>query len=193
MNPLDPSLQADLLKDPQRRLIVKGSITWGVVAAFAPMPVMQAIAAAPATSAEVPATVLAFQKASSFLTSKSVSATMATRAYEALKKRMPDIDKTVASINTLVADKQLGDMDAYLGLQDVDKGLDKQAKDIVRAMYLGVVGDDEKAELFAYEEAFMYDPTRDVLVVPTYGRGPDSWGTKPVESVAQLEKTKVEK
>jgi len=193
MNNLEQTIQADPVKDPQRRLLVKGSITWGVVAAFAPMPVMQAIAAAPAASADLPAAVVAFQKASSFLTSKSVTPTMANRAYEALKKRMPDIDKTVASINTLVAEKQLGDMDAYLGLQDVDKGLDKQAKDIVRAMYLGVVGDDEKAELFAYEEAFMYDPTRDVLVVPTYGRGPDSWGTKPVEAIAQVEKYKVEK
>ncbi|QEI08200.1 sorbitol dehydrogenase [Pigmentiphaga aceris] len=188
MNHLEQDMPVDPVQDPQRRLLVKGSITWGVVAAFAPMPVMQAIAAAPATSADVPAAVAAFQKASSFLTSKSVNATMATRAYEALKKRMPDIDKTVASINTLVADKQLAHMDAYLGLQDVDKGLDKQAKDIVRAMYLGVVGDDEKAELFAYEEAFMYDPTRDVLVVPTYGRGPDSWGPKPVESIVMVEK-----
>jgi hypothetical protein len=193
MNHLEPTMQAEPVKDPQRRLLVKGSISWGVVAAFAPMPVMQALAAAPAVSADVPAAVAAFQQASTFLTSKSVNATMASRAYEALKKRMPDLDKTVASINGLVAEKQLGDMDAYLALQDVDKGLDKQAKDIVRAMYLGVVGDDEKAELFAYEEAFMYDPTRDVLVVPTYGRGPDSWGTKPVESTAQLDKSKVEK
>jgi hypothetical protein len=78
-------------------------------------------------------------------------------------------------------------MDAYLALTDVDKTLDKQAKDIVRAMYLVVVGDDEKAELFAYEEAFMYDPTRDVLVVPTYGRGPDSWGPKPGTATAKVE------
>ena len=193
MNHLEPTKQTEPVKDPQRRLLVKGSISWGVVAAFAPMPVMQALAAVPAVSADVPAAVAAFQQASTFLTSKSVNATMASRAYEALKKRMPDLDKTVASINGLVTEKQLGDMDAYLALQDVDKGLDKQAKDIVRAMYLGVVGDDEKAELFAYEEAFMYDPTRDVLVVPTYGRGPDSWGTKPVESTAQLDKSKVEK
>jgi len=180
-------LQDDAVESPRRRLLMKGSVTWGVLAAFAPMPVMQALAA-PAGTADVPATVAAFQQASSFLTSKSVNAAMAVRGYEALKKRMPDLDSTVASINALIAEKKLGDMDAYLALTDVDKGLDTQAKDIVRAMYLGVVGDDEKAELFAYQEAFMYDPTRDVLVVPTYGRGPNSWGEKPVEAIAKVEK-----
>jgi hypothetical protein len=187
MNNSEHVVQDDVVESPRRRLLMKGSITWGVLAAFAPMPVMQALAA-PAGSAEVPAAVAAFQQASAFLTSKSVNAAMAARGYDALKKRMPDLDKTVASINALVAEKQLGDMDAYLALTDVDKGLDTQAKDIVRAMYLGVVGDDEKAELFAYQEAFMYDPTRDVLVVPTYGRGPNSWGEKPVESIAKVGK-----
>jgi hypothetical protein len=173
--------------DPARRALVKGAVALGVLGgAWTPMTFTRAIAAAPAAS--VPATVTAFQQASSFLTSKSVSPMLAQRAYDALKKRMPDIDTTVASINTLVADRKLVDMDAYLALQDVDKSLDRQAKDIVRAMYLGVVGDDEKAELFAYEEAFMYDPTRDVLVVPTYGRGPDSWGEKPAETIAKVEK-----
>jgi hypothetical protein len=176
------------VENPLRRALVKGTVALGVLGgAWAPVTFTRAVAAAPAASVEVPATVVAFQKASGFLTSKTVSAGLASRGYEALKKRMPDIDKVVASINTLVADKQLGNMDAYLALTDVDKTLDKQAKDIVRAMYLGVVGDDEKAELFAYEEAFMYDPTRDVLVVPTYGRGPDSWGPKPGTATAKVE------
>lgn len=28
----------------------------------------------------------------------------------------------------------------------------------------------------------MYRPTKDVLVVPTYGAGPDSWGEQPASS-----------
>lgn len=189
MNPIEEVAldENEPVMNPARRALVKGTVALGVLGgAWAPMTFTRA--AAPAAAVNVPATVTAFQQASSFLTSKSVSPMLASRGYDALKKRMPDLDKVVASINALVAEKQLGDMDAYLALTDVDKRLDKQAKDIVRAMYLGVVGDDEKAELFAYEEAFMYDPTRDVLVVPTYGRGPDSWGEKPVESIAKVEK-----
>lgn len=178
----------DALNNPRRRALVKGTIAWGVLGGVTSQLPMKAVwAAAPAEAVEIPAAVSAFQKVSVFLTSKAVSPSMASRAYDAIKKRMPDLDNVVASLDTLVKTKQLGHMDDYLALQDVDKTLDTNAKDIVRALYLGIVGDDEKAELFAYEEAFMYDSTRAILVVPTYGRGPDTWGPKPEDVVAKVE------
>ena len=179
--------EGETVRNPRRRLLVKYSVAWSVLgSALAAMPARRVLAAAAGDAASPAAA--AFLQASRFLTSKPVNAVMAQRCYDALKKRIPDLDKSVAAINKLVADKQLHHMDDYLALEGVDETVDTDAKAIVQALYLGVVGDDEKAELFAYQEALMYDPTRDVLVVPTYGRGPNSWGPKPVPVTLKVEK-----
>ncbi|OZI35617.1 sorbitol dehydrogenase [Bordetella genomosp. 1] len=190
-NPVSP-FPARPLENPARRTLVKGAVAWTVLgAALAPLPIRRALAAAQ-ESAAAPAALSpalqAFQRASVFLTGKEVSAAMAARCHDALTKRMPDIDRIAAGVNALVEQKQLKHMDDYLALTDVDPKLDQDAKEIVRALYLGVVGDDAEAELFAYEEALMYDATRDVLVVPTYGRGFNTWGPKPADSNIKVEK-----
>lgn len=167
-----------------RRTLIKASVAFGAVGVMAYIPIQSVLAVGEAPSG-LPAAAGAFQKLSQFLTSKPVHAVLAQRYYDALKKRNPDLDKTIAALNTLVEQNKLAHMDDYLALQDVDKDLDTRAKSIVKAMYLGVVGDDENAELIAYKEAFMYQPTQDVLVVPTYGRGPESWGAKPLEKKVQ--------
>jgi hypothetical protein len=50
----------------------------------------------------------------------------------------------------------------------------------VSAWYLGFVGADTDVELISYAQALMYEPARGILVVPSYGGGPNSWGEKPV-------------
>lgn len=163
-----------------RRTLIKATLALGVTSMVAYLPIKSVFAGSEAAGA-MPAATAAFRQLSQFLTSKTVHAVLASRYYEALKKRMPELDQSVEALNALVAQYKLAHMDDYLALPDVDKQLDAHAKTIVKSMYLGVVGDDENQELIAYKEAFMYAPTADVLVVPTYGRGPDSWGTKPDE------------
>jgi fructose 5-dehydrogenase small subunit len=47
---------------------------------------------------------------------------------------------------------------------------------IVSAWYLGVIVDAPDAEVFAYELALMYQPTIDVMTIPTYAiSGPNGW------------------
>lgn len=163
-----------------RRTLIKASMALGAMGMLSYFPIKSVFAVEEGTAA-MPAATAAFQKLSQFLTSKPVQAILAQRYYDALKRYNPDLDKSVTALNALVEQKKLAHMDDYLALTDVDQALDANAKTIVKSMYLGVVGDDEKAELIAYKEAFMYAPTVDVLVVPTYGRGPESWGTKPEE------------
>lgn len=163
-----------------RRTLIKASFAFGAMGMLSYLPLRSVMAVGEATPA-LPASAVAFQKLSQFLTSKPVQAILAQRYYDALKKYNPDLDQSVAALNTLVEQKKLAHMDDYLALTDVDQALDARAKTIVKSMYLGVVGDDENSQLIAYKEAFMYAPTADVLVVPTYGRGPETWGTKPDE------------
>jgi hypothetical protein len=142
----------------------------------------------PAVAADLPAAptadVLAFQKISQFLTSKQLDTILAGRYYTALKAKNPQLDAQVTALNDLVAQNHLGHMDDYLALQGVDEKLDGTAKGIVKTLYLGIVDDAEAPQLIAYEEAFMYQPINDILVVPTYGRGPNSWGWNPEEPKA---------
>ena len=60
---------------------------------------------------------------------------------------------------------------------DVPDGPLKQtALSIISAWYLGVVTDAPDAEVFAYEYALMYQPTRDVMTIPSYAiSGPNGW------------------
>jgi hypothetical protein len=165
-----------------RRRLIKASIALfalGGVMAYAPI---KPVFAAGGPPGGLPAPLAAFQKLSQFLTSKSIDAALAQRYYDALKKRSPELDSSVASLSELINTRKLRHMDDYLALQDVDRNLDACARTIVKSFYLGVVGDDDKAELIAYREAFMYKPTESVLVVPSYGRGPNTWGTKPVDT-----------
>ena len=47
---------------------------------------------------------------------------------------------------------------------------------IISAWYLGVVIDESGAEVIAYEQALMYQPTRDVMTIPSYAKsGPNGW------------------
>jgi hypothetical protein len=47
---------------------------------------------------------------------------------------------------------------------------------IISAWYLGVIVDEPDAEVFAYELALMYQPTLDVMTIPTYAiSGPNGW------------------
>jgi hypothetical protein len=63
---------------------------------------------------------------------------------------------------------------------DVPDGpLKETALAIVSAWYLGVVTDAPDAEVFAYEYALMYQPTRDVMTIPSYAiSGPNGWSAE---------------
>jgi fructose 5-dehydrogenase small subunit len=172
----------EALPSNSRRRLIKASIAlcaMGSVWAYAPIKPAFASEGTPETLSRP---VAEFLKLAQFLTSKAVDTTLAQRYYYALKKRNSELDTSVASLNELVNVRKLDHMDDYLALQDVDSSLDACARKIVRSMYLGVIGDDGNAELIAYREALMYRPTESVLVVPSYGRGPNTWGSKPVDT-----------
>jgi hypothetical protein len=70
---------------------------------------------------------------------------------------------------------------------DVPEGaLKETALSIISAWYLGVVTDAAGAEVFAFEKALMYQPTRDVMTIPSYAiSGPNGWSADapPLENM----------
>lgn len=133
-----------------------------------------------AAQASAAASAADFLKLSTFLTNgKSLDVTLASRYLAALNKHDPKFGDALAALQSTIAESKAANIDELLERPDLADPARQTIKTIVSAWYLGVVGEDDKAELIAYAEALMYRPTADVLVVPTYGGGPDSWGAKP--------------
>ncbi|WPB58989.1 sugar dehydrogenase complex small subunit [Xylophilus sp. GOD-11R] len=131
-----------------------------------------------ALAAEVEST--EFLRLSEFLTGgKPLLAKLATRYRATLAKFDPKFAESVAALQAYVAQAKAANIDELLARPDLSEPLKKSITQIVSAWYLGIVGDDKHVELVAYADALMYRPTNDVIVVPSYGGGPDSWGEKP--------------
>ncbi|HEY0209933.1 sugar dehydrogenase complex small subunit [Acerihabitans sp.] len=122
-----------------------------------------------------------FMPLSSFLVSRPVSPVLGQRYYTALVKHHPDFPARLTALGNYLNGRHFGHVDEFLASLSPDDALIHTATLMISAWYTGVVGDGEHLELIAYAQALMYLPTKGILVVPTYGGGPDSWGGKPIE------------
>jgi hypothetical protein len=67
--------------------------------------------------------------------------------------------------------------DFFPGLPDGP--LKETALAIISAWYLGVVTDAPDAEVFTYAYALMYQPTKDVMTIPSYAiSAPNAWSAE---------------
>ncbi|WP_213989950.1 sugar dehydrogenase complex small subunit [Sodalis sp. dw_96] len=122
-----------------------------------------------------------FIPVSSFLVSRQVSPLLSRRYYNVLIKHYPDFPARLTALGGYINSHHFAHVDDFLASLSQDDALRQTATLIISAWYTGVVGEDEHLELIAYAEAMMYLPTKGILVVPTYGGGPDSWGSKPID------------
>lgn len=121
-----------------------------------------------------------FTRVSSFLVSRPASPILGRRYLDALSRHYPDFPQRFALLSDYLAQHTFAHVDDFLQAVDADDPLRHTAALIIGGWYTGVVGEDAGIELIAYADAMMYLPTKGILVVPTYGGGPDSWGNKPV-------------
>jgi len=158
-----------------RRNLLRGSITLGLMGLVgSALPWQSVLAAEPATAD--------FIALSQFLVSRPVNPVLAARYYTALAKRAPNFFGNTAALKQLIASNNLKHVDEYLALANPDASLKATATSIIAAWYLGIVGEAADAELIAFREAMMYQPTHGTLIVPTYGSGPATWGAKPADT-----------
>lgn len=159
-----------------RRSLLAGAAATGVALAasgFAVLGTSNAFAASVAADD--------FLRLSEFVTGGSpLSAGLATRYLAALTKSDTAFAAAAQALHQHVASHKFSHVDDLLAVPDLDPALRATAAQIVSAWYLGVVGEDADAVLISYANALMYRPTAGILDIPTYGSGPDSWGTKPV-------------
>ncbi|HEY4352408.1 MAG TPA: sugar dehydrogenase complex small subunit [Paraburkholderia sp.] len=114
----------------------------------------------------------------------SFNPVLAKRAYDALSKADPQFMQNVATLNTwLHAHGGVPSDTVIAALQTDTPALAKTVSAIVRAWYLGLVGEMPNVRVIAYESALMFDPVNDVLTVPSYCRDvPFYWSQKPTNA-----------
>jgi fructose 5-dehydrogenase small subunit len=106
------------------------------------------------------------------------------RAYDALSKADNAFTQNVATLNSWLPKHGGVPSDSVIAALQADTpGLAKTVGAIVRAWYLGLVGDAPHMQVIAYESALMFDPVKDVLTVPSYCRDlPFYWSQKPTNA-----------
>jgi hypothetical protein len=152
----------------RRRILIGGGVLLGTLAATSRI----ANSVADTSAADFPSQ---FLQLSSLLIPHQLDRDVGLRLAAALKMRDPSFASHVGSLIDIAQRKQATVVEDFF--PDVPGGpLKDAALLIISAWYLGVIVDAPEAEVFAYELALMYQPTIDVMTIPTYAiSGPNGW------------------
>jgi fructose 5-dehydrogenase small subunit len=103
------------------------------------------------------------------------------RVYAALVQSDKQFTQNVAALNTWLAGHGGVPSDKVTqALAAEQPPLAKTVSAIMRAWYLGLVGEMPHIQVVAYESALMFGPVKDVLTIPSYCRDvPFYWTHKP--------------
>ncbi|WP_027796286.1 sugar dehydrogenase complex small subunit [Paraburkholderia acidipaludis] len=103
------------------------------------------------------------------------------RVYAALARASSQFEQNVGALNTWLQGHGGVPSDSVTAALKSDQPeLATTVGNIMRAWYLGLVGDSPHIQVVAYEKALMFDPVKDVLTIPSYCRDvPFYWTQKP--------------
>ena len=127
----------------------------------------------------------AFLALSQHLTARtSFDPVLGKRVYAALVQSDNQFTQNVAALNTWLAGHGGVPSDTVTqALAAEQPPLAKTATAIMRAWYLGLVGEMPHVQVVAYESALMFTPVKDVLTIPSYCRDvPFYWTQKPADT-----------
>ena len=155
-----------------RREILVGGLFIGGLAA---LPSLPALAATTSWSDQSAAR---FMELSRLLVPHRLNEEVGKRMGAAIAALNPSLSQQIDGLLAIARQKNAGIVEDFF--TDVPDGpLRETALAIISAWYLGVVTDAPDAEVFAYEYALMYQPTRDVMTIPSYAiSGPNGWTAK---------------
>jgi hypothetical protein len=157
----------------RRTLLKAGATALGVAVLGASMQKV-----APAASAVETATAVSvdkFMEASRCLIQHGLSSEVGARMVGILYARIPTLDADLDAIISTAREKNSKVVEDFFDALP-DGHVKDSAHQIIFGWYAGVVDESPIAEVFAYEEALMYQPTKDAVALPTYSfNGPNHW------------------
>jgi hypothetical protein len=157
-----------------RRTLLKASATaLGVAVLGASMQRMVQLADAVATATALSAD--KFMAASKCLIQHGLSPDVGARMAGILYAKIPTLDADLEAILFIAREKNFKVVEDFFDALP-DGQVKETAHQIIFGWYAGVVDESPNAEVFAYEQALMYQPTKDAVALPTYSfNGPDHW------------------
>lgn len=112
---------------------------------------------------------------------QSLDPDLATRLYEALQADDPSFPKACTILLALVNTQTIPPLELQKTLDARNPALAPLPRKIVRAWFMGIVGDGDKARCLAYENALNAVIVSNVLKPPSYAYGNyGSWEKKPI-------------
>jgi fructose 5-dehydrogenase small subunit len=119
-----------------------------------------------------------FMELSSLLIPHRLNEGVGRRIGAAMSALNPSLAEQVAELLAIARKKNARIVeDFFPGLPDGP--LKEIALAIISAWYLGVVTDAPDAEVFTYAYALMYQPTKDVMTIPSYAiSAPNAWSAE---------------
>jgi hypothetical protein len=165
----------------RRRILIGGGLLLGGIAAVREV----ASVAAQTAPGDFPGQ---FIELSSLLIAHRLDREVGLRLAAALRMKDPAVPSHVSALIAIARQKHAQVVEDFFA--DIPDGpLKNTALLIISAWYLGVIVDAPDAEVFAYELALMYQPTIDVMTIPSYAiSGPNGWTSDapPLDNMPQF-------
>jgi hypothetical protein len=119
-----------------------------------------------------------FMEVSSLLIDHHLDGEIGARMATAMLRIHPEIEQDIGAIIEIAKKENARIVEDFFA--DIPEGrLKDTALAIISAWYTGVVENAPDAEVFAFETALMYQPTHDVMTIPTYAiSGPNGWNAE---------------
>ena len=157
----------------RRTLLKTGATALGVAVLGASM--QKAVRAAGAAETATAVSVDKFMAASRCLIQHGLSSDVGARMVEILCAKIPTLDADLDAIISTARKRNSKIVEDFFDALP-DGHVKDSAHQIIFGWYAGVVDESPTAEVFAYEEALMYQPTKDAVALPTYSfNGPNHW------------------
>jgi hypothetical protein len=119
-----------------------------------------------------------FMELSSLLIPHRLNEGVGRRIGAAMSALNPSLAEQVTELLAIARKKNARIVEDFF--PDLPEGpLKETALAIISAWYLGVVTDAPDAEVFTYAYALMYQPTKDVMTIPSYAiSAPNAWSAE---------------
>lgn len=118
-----------------------------------------------------------FMEVSSLLIDHKLNSDVGARLAAAMGSINPGIEQDIDRILEIARKNNAKVVEDFF--PDLPEGrLKDTALAIISAWYTGVIVDEPGSTVFAFELALMYQPTRDVMTIPSYAiSGPNGWNS----------------
>ena len=157
----------------RRTLLKTGATALGMAVLGASM--QKVVQAAGGVETATAVSVDRFLAASKCLIQHELSPDVGARMAGILYAKIPTFDVDLDAIISTARERNSKVVEDFFDALP-DGHVKDSAHQIIFGWYAGVVDESPTAEVFAYEEALMYQPTKDAVALPTYSfNGPNNW------------------